>query len=215
MKVIMAVTGLAMIGYLVMHMFGNLKAFLGAEEFDNYAHWLKGDLGYPLLPKGWFIWIFRAVMLIVIVLHIWSAAWLTRQARAARGTKYVHRASMQQTYAARTMRWGGVILVLFLVFHILQFTAMVVRTGFAANATPYQAFVVSFSQWWLVLLYAVWLVAVCLHVRHGFWSAFATLGANTSPKARLILNGVAYTVAVLLFVGFLMAPVAALIGVIN
>lgn len=215
MKVTMAVTGLVMIGFLLVHMFGNLKVFLGPEEFDHYAHWLKTDVGVPLLPQGWFIWIFRFGMLLAIGLHIWSAAWLTKRAREARGTKYVHRSAIQETYAARTMRWGGVILVLFLVFHLLQFTAMVVRTGFGATATPYQAFIGTFTQWWLVLLYALWLVTVCLHVRHGFWSAFATLGANTSPKARVILNGVAYTVAVLLFVGFMVAPVAVLIGVVN
>ncbi|WP_415122064.1 succinate dehydrogenase cytochrome b subunit [Micropruina sp.] len=211
----MAVTGLIMVGFLLMHMYGNLKVFLGAEAFDHYAHWLKGDILYPLVPSGWFIWIFRAFMLAAIVLHAFSAWHLASRARAARGTKYVNRASIQETYSARTMRWGGVILAAFLVFHLLQFTAQVIKTGWGADAGPYEMFVVSFQQWWLVLAYLLWMITVCMHVRHGFWSAFATLGANTSAASRRVWNALAYAVAVLLFVGFMIAPVAVLFGVVK
>ncbi len=218
----MAVTGLVLIGFLLMHMYGNFKVFLGAEAFDHYAHWLKFDphaeggkadvILYPLIPNGWFIWVFRAVLLACLAGHMWSAWTLTQRARVARGSNYVVSKPMQQTYSARTMRWGGVLLAGFLVFHLLQFTALVVRTGFAADATPYEAVIASFSQWWVTLAYAIWLVAVCMHVRHGFWSAFATLGANTSPKAREVLNGAAWVIAILLYVGFMMMPVAVLMG---
>lgn len=214
-KVLMAATGLIMVGYLVAHMAGNLKVFLGADEFNHYAEWLKGDILAPILPSGWFIWIFRVVMLTAIVLHAWSAWQLASVARVARGSKYINGKKIQVSYAARTMRWGGVILAVGLVFHILQFTAQVVQTGFRSGAAPYDMFILSFQQWWLVLLYAIWMVTVTLHIRHGFWSAFATLGLNTSAKARGLLNGLAYTVAALLFVGFLIAPVAVLIGVVN
>ncbi len=215
MKVLMAVTGLIMIGFLLMHMYGNLKVFFGAESFDHYAHWLKGDILYPIVPAGWFIWIFRAFMLAAIVLHIWSAATLTVRARRARGTKYVNSKPIQQTYSARTMRWGGVILAGFLVFHILQFTSQTIKTGFTSESGPYEMFVLSFQQWWLVLAYALWMVTVCMHIRHGFWSAFATLGANTSATTRRWWNIGAYAVAVLLYVGFMIAPVAVLIGVVR
>lgn len=212
MKALMAITGLVMIGFLLMHMYGNLKVFLGADAFNHYAEWLKTDILYPLMPKGTFIWLFRAVMLLAIVLHMYSAWVLTQRAHVARSSKYVNDKRVQQTYASRTMRWGGVILAAILVFHLLQFTAHVVRTGFGAGATPFEMVVGSFSQWWLVLLYAVWVFIVTLHVRHGFWSALATLGAHTSPKSRSTLNALAWVVAVLLFVGFMIMPVGILFG---
>ncbi len=218
MKALMAITGLVMIGFLLMHMFGNLKVFLGADEYNHYAGWLKGatedgGLAAPILPAGWFLWLFRAVLLVAIVLHMYSAWVLTQRAHDARSAKYVNNKRVQQTYASRTMRWGGVILATILVFHILQFTAQVVRTGFDTGATPYDMVVASFSQWWLVLLYAVWVFVVTLHIRHGFWSALATLGAHTSPRARSLLNTLAWIVAVLLFVGFMVMPVGILFGI--
>ncbi len=208
----MAVTGLIMVGFLLMHMYGNLKVFAGAEQFDHYAHWLKGDILYPLVPKGWFIWIFRFVMLGAIVGHAFAAWALTARAHAARGSKYVVTKRLQQTYAARTMRWGGVLLAGFLVFHILQFTTQTITTGFEKGAGPYEMFIASFEQWWLVLAYALWVFVVCLHVRHGVWSALTTLGANTSERARAFLNGLAWVIAVVLFVGFMAPPAAVLLG---
>ncbi|MFZ1410900.1 MAG: succinate dehydrogenase cytochrome b subunit [Micropruina sp.] len=212
LKALMALTGLVMIGFLLMHMYGNLKVFLGEEAFDHYAHWLKGDILYPLIPSGWFIWLFRAFMVASIVAHIFAAYKLTVRAQAGRGRGYEVKKTIQQTYAARTMRWGGVILAGFLVFHLLQYTAMVLPVGFTVGDGPYDMVVHSFGNWWLVLAYALWLVTVCLHVRHGFWSAFTTLGANTSPNARAVLNGLAWAVAVLLFLGFMIMPVAVLLG---
>jgi len=221
----MAVTGLIMIGFLLMHMYGNLKMFMGPEAFNHYAHWLKFDphaeggsadvILYPLIPNGWFIWIFRFVLLAAIVLHIYSAATLWRRAKVANPSAYQAKKALAQTYSARTMRWGGIILAGFLVFHLLQFTALVLRTGFEADAAPYDAVVASFSQWWVVIAYALWLVAVCMHVRHGFWSAFTTLGANTSPKARAVLNGCAWIVAILLYIGFMIMPLAVVFKVIS
>lgn len=209
----MAITGLVMIGFLLMHMYGNLKVFLGADAFNHYAEWLKQDMLYPLMPHGTFIWLFRLVMLLAIVLHMYSAWVLTMRAHASRSTKYQNNVRIQQSYASRTMRWGGVILAAFLVFHLLQFTAQVATTGFAAGAKPYDMVIASFSQWWLVLAYAIWVLIVTLHVRHGFWSSLTTLGANTSAGARKVLNALAWIVAILLFVGFMAMPVAVLLGV--
>ena len=221
MKAMMAITGLIMIGFLLMHMYGNLKVFLGAEAFNHYADWLKYDahpedgidvILYPLIPNGWFIWIFRAVMLLAIVLHMYSAWVLTQRAHAAAPTKYQSTKRLAQTYSARTMRWGGVILAGFLVFHLLQFTAQVITVGFDSGAEPYDMVIAEFSFWWMVVAYGLWLITVVMHVRHGFWSAFTTLGANTSQKARDVLNGCAWVVAILLYVGFMIMPVAVLLG---
>lgn len=211
----MAVTGLVMVGFLLMHMYGNLKVFLGADAFNHYAEWLKGEILYPLMPAGTFIWVFRLVMLVAIVAHMYSAWVLTQRAHASRSTKYVNDKRVQQTYASRTMRWGGVILALFLVFHLLQFTVQAAQTGFSAGDSPYQMVIGSFSMWWMVVLYAIWVAIVSVHVRHGVWSALATLGANTSAKARGTLNGLAWIIAVLLFVGFMVMPLAVLLGMVK
>ncbi len=214
----MAVTGLIMIAFLLMHMYGNLKLFLGPEAFDHYAHWLKGateDGGilYPVLPAGWFIWIFRFVLVLSVILHIWSAASLVLATRARQGDKYVTRKTKAQTYSARTMRWGGVIIAVFLVFHLIQFT--IIPGSFGGNADePHTMVVAGFEQWWMVALYAVAMVLVVMHVRHGFWSAFTTLGGNTSSRAASVLNGLAWIVAVVLYVGFMIMPLAVLFGVI-
>ena len=216
----MAVTGLIMIAFLLFHMYGNLKMFVGFEAFDHYAHWLKGateDGGmlYPIIMQGQFIWIFRFVMVLAVLLHIWSAYTLSRQSIAVRGPKYVNDKRQAQTYSARTMRWGGVILLVGLIFHLLQFTTQTVQTGFTAGAEPYEMTVGAFGNWWLVLLYALWVGIVCSHVRHGVWSALTTLGANTSPAARSFLNGLAWVIAVVLFVGFMIMPLAVLFGWVN
>ncbi len=208
----MAITGLLLIAFLLMHMVGNLKMFLGPESFNHYAEWLKGEIFYPIFPAGSFIWLFRAVLVAAIVAHMYSAWVLTVRDRAARGSNYVVTKRRAQTYSARTMRWGGVILAGFLVFHLLQFTAQVVTTGFQAGATPYDMVIASFSQWWVTLAYAVWVAIVCLHVRHGVWSALTTLGAHTSPKARGFLNGLAWVIAIVLFVGFMIMPLAVQFG---
>nr|WP_255621852.1 succinate dehydrogenase cytochrome b subunit [Tessaracoccus sp. OS52] len=211
-KVIMAVTGLIMVAFLLMHMYGNLKMFAGAESFDHYAHWLKGDILYPIVPKGWFIWIFRVGLLASVVLHIWAAISLSRQTLSVRGPGYQKFRSQAQTYSARTMRWGGIIVAGFIIFHLLQFTVKVITPGFDPNAGPYEMFVLTFQQWWMVLLYAVLMAVICMHVRHGFWSAFTTLGANSSARSRKWLNWLGIAVAVLLYIGFMLPPVAVLFG---
>lgn len=212
-KVIMAVTGLIMVGFLLMHMYGNLKMFGGPDAFDGYAHWLKGDILYPIFPKGTFIWVFRLGMVASVVLHIWSAASLSRWTLKVRGEGYQKTKYLAQSYSARTMRWGGVIVLGFIIFHLLQFTIKAVTPGFDPLLHgPYEMMVLSFQQWWMVILYTLLMVIVCMHVRHGFWSAFTTLGANTSAKSRTALNLLGITVALLLFIGFMLPPVVVLFG---
>lgn len=214
-KAIMAVTGLFMILFLLMHMYGNLKMFIGEESYNHYAHWLKEDILYPIFPQGGFIWVFRIVLLLAVVLHIWSAASISKHTMKHRGPGYKNDKRQVQTYSARTMRWGGVIVLGFIIFHLLQFTIRAIRPGFSENDEPYMMVLNSFQQWWMVLLYAVLILIVCMHVRHGFWSAFATLGANTSAGARKWLNILAIAVAVILYIGFMIMPVAVLLGWIN
>jgi len=223
-KAVMAITGLILIGFLLMHMYGNLKMFVGVDAFDYYAHWLKGDTAhlpehdggimYPIMPAGTFIWVFRAVLLLAVILHMWSAITLWSKSAKAAGSKYQKTTRKAATYSARTMRYGGVIIALFLIFHLIQFTIAPGSMGGQASE-PHTMVVAAFQQWWMVLFYAICMAAVCMHVRHGFWSAFTTLGANTSPKARTVLNVLAYIAAIALFVGFMIMPLAVLFGLIG
>jgi succinate dehydrogenase / fumarate reductase cytochrome b subunit len=202
----MAVTGLFLIFFLLFHMYGNLKMFLGQEVYDEYAHWLKVDAFVPIFPHGGFIWVFRAIVLAALALHIWSAITLWLRANKATESRYAVTTRLEQTYSSRMMRWGGVILAGFLLWHLYQFTLA------PTNESPYAAVSEAFSQWYFVALYALWLIAVCMHVRHGFWSAFTTLGANTSAKAKLVLDGLAWIVAIAIYFGFILMPVAVLLG---
>ena len=214
-KVIMSVTGLIMIGFLLVHMYGNLKMFSGPEAFDGYAEWLKEDIFYPLMPHGTFIWVFRFVLLAALVAHIWSAASLAHTTLTVRGPKYNNQQRQVQTYSSRTMRWGGILVGGFIVFHLLQFTVRALQTGFSSSDGPYDMFVGSFSLWWVFALYAVLILLVCMHIRHGFWSAFQTLGLNSSAKSRKALSLLAMGVAVVLYVGYMLPPLAVLIGWVN
>ncbi len=221
LKALMAVSGLIMIGFLLAHMYGNLKVFAGQEAFDEYAEHLR-TIGEPILPYGGALWIIRVVLLAAIIAHIYSAATLWRRARRARGgesaTKRYQttkaRRGVQRTYASFTMRWGGVTIVLFVIFHLMEFTWGWVHPG-GASDSPYQRVVDGFGVWWVVLAYTIALIAVGFHLRHGTWSALTTLGANTSSVARRRLNLLAYAVAIVIVVGFLLPPYAILFGLVN
>ena len=218
LKAVMAGTGLIMIGYLLAHAFGNLKLFSGQEAFDSYSHHLR-ELLTPILPFGGTLWIIRVVLLASVALHMYSAITLSFRARRSVGLRgryqsKKNRGGTTSTYASRTMRWGGVIIALFVFFHILHLTLNVIAPG-GAEASPYLRTVVGFQQWYIVLVYTLAMLAIGFHLRHGLWSAFATLGANTSAAARSRLNKLSIAVAVVLVVGFLSGPFAVLIGVIK
>ena len=212
LKALMAVSGLIMIGYLLAHMYGNLKVFAGQQAFDDYAHHLR-TLGEPILPHSG-----------TALDHPRGAAGrggrarATRRSRcgpaparpavaAARSATSPPRATrgVQRTYASFTLRWGGIVIVLFVVYHLLHFTWNVIHPG-GASDSPYQRVVNGFGVWWVVLAYTVAMIAVGFHLRHGTWSALTTLGANTSAVARHRLNLLAYAVAGVVTVGFLLPP---------
>ncbi|MBB1587396.1 MAG: succinate dehydrogenase cytochrome b subunit [Propionibacterium sp.] len=218
-KALMAVTGLILIVFLLVHMYGNLKMFVGYEAFDHYAHWLKGateDGGImaPIMPAGQFIWVFRAALLLAIALHVWSAATLSVKTVKNRGDKYQVTKRQAQTYSSRTMRWGGVIILFFVIFHLVQFTIVPGILGGKA-ADPHTMVLAGFQQWWITALYAVSILFVCMHIRHGFWSAFATLGGNLSVNSRKWLNIIALVVSVALYVGFMIMPLWVQFGILK
>lgn len=213
-KAVMAVTGLVMLGYLVVHMLANLKIFFGPDEFNGYAHWLR-TIGEPALHHEWFLWGVRFALLASVLLHGIAAYQLTRLDRAARPVGYRHRGgpARRDSYAVRTMRWGGVILALFIVWHILDLTTGTVNPHGEAGR-PYENVVASFSTWYGNAIYGVAMLAVGLHIRHGFLSAARSLGALT-PRWTRPLRVTANVLALALTVGFLAVPIAVLTGVVS
>ncbi|MGW8400578.1 succinate dehydrogenase [Streptomyces lydicus] len=210
-KTVMAVSGLIMLLYLVVHMLGNLKIFFGAAEFNHYAHWLR-VVGEPFMHEEWTLWLVRVVLLAAVVAHATSAYQLSRRDIRARPGKYVHR-KPRASYATRTMRWGGIILGLFLVWHLLDLTTGTVHAGFRPGH-PYQNVVDTFSTWYGNVIYLVAMVALGLHVRHGFWSAAQSLGVGSRSRDRL-LKTTANALALVLTVGFVSVPVAVMTGVVS
>jgi len=218
LKVLMAVTGLIMVGYLLAHMYGNLKIFSGQEAFDSYAEHLR-ELGEPILPRTGLLWILRVVLLASVLAHTYAAVALWRRAARARGgaKRYYSsrgRLGVQRTYASFTLRYGGIIIGLFVIYHLLHLTWNVITPG-GASASPYERVVNGFSIWWVVLSYTVAVVALGFHLRHGMWSALTTLGLNTSSRARRQLNLLAHLVAGVITIGFLLTPYAILLGLVT
>lgn len=210
-KAVMAATGLIMLGYLVAHMVGNLKIFFGPGEFDSYAHWLR-TIGEPVLHYEWFLWILRVVLVAAVVLHGVAAYQLSRRDLAARPDKYRHTRA-RTSYATRTMRWGGVILLLFLVWHLLDLTTLDANPN-AQHGHPYANIVASFDRWYVALFYILAMLALGLHIRHGFWSAAQTLGVN-SPRRDRALKATANALAALLTLGFVAVPIGVLTGIVS
>ncbi|MEV7866488.1 succinate dehydrogenase [Streptomyces sp. NPDC088124] len=211
-KAVMAVSGLIMLGYLVAHMLGNLKIFFGASEYNGYAHWLR-TMGEPLLHYEWALWLVRIVLVAAVVLHGVCAYQLSRRDIAARPNRYVHRRP-RASYATRTMRWGGIILALFIVWHILDLTTGTAHPGGFQPGHPYQNVVDTFSTWYGNTVYLVAMIALGLHVRHGFWSAAGTLGVGSATRDR-VLKTTANTLALALTAGFVAVPVAVMTGVVS
>ena len=211
-KVVMAVTGIVLVGFVIAHMLGNLKIFLGAQAIDAYAAFLR-TMGEPLFPYSVLLWVVRIVLLACVAWHITAAVQLTRMSRAARPHGYDTKESIATTYAARTMRWSAVILILFIVYHLLHLTGGVVgfQPGQFRELSVYHNVVAGFSVWYVSLFYIVAMACLCLHLDHGIWSLLQTLGwnnARTTSTLRSLSRGVALAV----FVGFISVPVAVLAG---
>lgn len=211
LKYVMAVSGAIMFLYLVAHMVGNLKIFMGAESIDLYAEWLR-VVGEPAVPAQTVLWIVRVVLLVAVIGHIVAATVLARRAAKARPVKYAHRSRVEGSYAARTMRWGGVIIALFIVYHILDLTTGTLNPN-GRYGEVYANVVADFApqRWYVTLFYVLAVVAVALHLRHGLWSALQSLG-RTSERNRRAVRATANVVAIGLAVGFLAVPISVTFG---
>jgi succinate dehydrogenase / fumarate reductase, cytochrome b subunit len=211
-KVVMAVSGIILVLYLIAHMIGNLKAFGGRDAFNHYSEWIR-TIGEPAVPAQTTLWIIRVVLLAAVVAHIVSAVLLWRQAKRARPERYVTRKPVAQSYASRTMRWGGVIILAFVIYHILDLTVGAVNPD-GTGTTPYDRLVAGFSNPIVVAFYVIALVLLGMHLRHGIWSATQTLGQSNRRRERTV-NLFALAFSVVLIGGFLVVPFSVLFNIID
>ena len=206
-KIVMGVTGLIGIGFVLLHMAGNLLAFRGSEALNAYAHFLAST--------GELLWLLRFVLIAAVILHVIAAYQLTLQNRAARPVGYVNREPQVSTWAARTMRWGGVLLLVFIVLHIMHFTNPGWRPdGVFVKSDVYANVVISFRIWWVTLFYVLAMMSLGLHLYHGVWSSVRSIGA-AQPSPRPLHRRVALALAVALWLGFTAVPVAVFAGLIG
>jgi succinate dehydrogenase / fumarate reductase cytochrome b subunit len=211
-KVVMAVTGAVLILFVIAHMAGNLKIFSGPVEINAYSHFLR-EVGWPELGYGQLLWIVRIVLLVCAVLHITAATQLTRMNWQARPVGYESKKDIETSWGALTMRWGGVLLAVFIVFHLFHFTGGVVgfQPGQFEHLMVYQNVVAGFSVWPISAFYILAMIALCFHLDHGIWSMLQTLGwvnVDNTKSIRMISR----IVAIVIFAGFVSVPISVLAG---
>lgn len=211
-KAVMGVSGLLLAGFVLVHMAGNLKMYLGAQAFNAYAEGLR-SMGSPMLPHGGALWLARLVLLAAVVAHLVSAWLVTQRSRAARGGAYVRHNYVRSDYAVRTMRWGGVILLLFIVYHLLHLTLGTVHPDFRAG-DAFHNVVEGFQNPWVCLFYIAANLALGLHLFHGVWSSLQSLGAN-HPRYNRWRETAAALVAFVVTAGNLSFPIAVLTGIVH
>ncbi|MEO8560719.1 MAG: succinate dehydrogenase cytochrome b subunit [bacterium] len=214
-RIIMAVTGLLLVVFVIGHMVGNLQQFLGPVRMNAYAAFLKSS--------GELLWIARLGLLVATGLHVLMAWQLTRIKHAARPIDYVQRTPQVSTLASRTIRWGGLLLLVFIVFHILHFTTGTVFPIASRPDAQYPAFshtdvygnvVSAFRNPWVVAFYVVSMLVLMLHLFHGAWSSIRTLGLSR-PSSHPLHRRVSTAIALVVWLGFTAIPVAVLLGVVR
>lgn len=204
----MAVTGIIGIGFVIGHMAGNMLVFKSAEAMNAYGKFLHTTAGELL-------WIVRVVLVLAVILHVIAAYQLTQISHAARPEPYAKREPQVSTLASRLMRWGGVLLLVFIVFHILHFTTGTIDpAGAFAEYHPYENVVGSFRIWWVSLFYIVAMLFLGLHLYHGTWASLRTIGAR-SRSDKPLHRRIGAVLAIVIWAGFTLIPVAVLLGVIQ
>lgn len=216
-KVIAAVTGLILFGFLLGHVTGNLKVFTGNTDggmphIDEYGHFLR-VVGEPMVPKEGVLWGARVVLLVSVLLHILVVIQLAMHSQEARPTGYVKTKRSMASLSALYMMFSGGLIAFFIVFHILHFTAGMLPLGDFKEGQIYFNLYQSFSpQYWFVsLFYIVTMVVIGLHLNHGVWSLFQTLGLDNPDRNKMIRIGTT-VVTVLIIAGFIAVPLSFLAG---
>ncbi len=208
----MALTGLVLFGFVFTHMLGNLKAFLGAEEFNAYAEGLR-SFGAPLIPHGYFLWAFRIGLIGALIVHVVTMVQLWAMAGGARPKGYKQAVHLEDGVSSRTMRLGGIVIVSFVAYHLMHMTIGNVHPNFIVG-DAYNNLVVGFQSVPVAVVYSIAVIALGFHLHHGIWSMFQSLGMNHLKYNHLRrVFALAFTIAVV--VGFLTIPVAIATGIIQ
>ena len=201
-KAVMAVSGFILFLFVLGHMLGNLQVFEGPEQFNRYAVLLR------IVPEG--LWAVRIILLIMVILHIVAAVQLALRKRAARPIGYAKRKAVGSTYASRTMYWSGPIILVFVIYHLLDLTTGNLNPDFA-EGDVYHNVIASFSNPFVSAWYIFAMVLLALHLRHGVWSMFQSLGLS-HPRYTPALRRAATFFAVIIFLGFVSVPIGVLTG---
>ncbi|MFQ3573562.1 MAG: succinate dehydrogenase cytochrome b subunit [Thermodesulfovibrionales bacterium] len=213
-KIIMAVTGLFLLLFLIVHLIGNSTIYIGPDGINTYA---KGLHSLPPL-----VWSFRIAMLLVFSLHVYFGIRLTLENRQAKPNGYAISKTLKTTFGSKTMIWSGLIILAFLIYHLLHFTLQVTQPHFVAVQNPdafgrpdvYKMIILSFQKIAISLIYAVGLSALMIHLTHGVQSIFQTLGINNDrimPK----IKALGIFVAIVLLVAYMAIPTAVLTGILK
>lgn len=212
-KWVMALTGIGLMGFVFAHMVGNLKMFQGREAFDAYAHGLR-ELLYPIAPHSFVLWIMRLGLIVMFALHIHSAYSLTRMNATSRPTRYQSpRDYIAANFASRTMRWTGIIIGLYVLFHLADLTWGWANPDYVYGAA-YDNLVASLERWWVAAIYVVANVALGIHLFHGAWSMFQSIGLN-SPRYNPARRTFAVAFAVVVAGANIAFPIAVLAGLVD
>jgi succinate dehydrogenase cytochrome b subunit len=204
-KIVMALTGAIGVGYLVAHVSGNLLVFAGPERINAYAALLKSNPGL--------LWTARTILIVAVLLHILAAYQLARRSQKSRPISYKRWRAVGSDFASRTMRWTGPLVGLFIVYHLLHFTLGTVHPSFDER-NVYHNIISGFQVWYVSAIYIIAMLGLSLHLYHGAWSMFESLGINHLKYNRLI-RVLATVVTVVVVVGFISIPVAVLLGFIS
>jgi succinate dehydrogenase / fumarate reductase cytochrome b subunit len=208
----MALSGIAIVGFVIAHLYGTLKIFLGAEETDEYGEALR-ELGGDLFPHSYLLWILRIGLIVAFVVHIHAAVSLDLRNRRARGDS-TETDLIAATYASRTMLWSGIIVGVFIVFHLADLSWG--RTGYDyERGSVYANQIETFNRPGITAIYLAGVAAMTVHLQHGLWSLFQSLGVSANAVSHRHRRILASALAVALGVGYAAIPVAVLAGIID
>ena len=201
-KLLMAASGIILTGFVLVHMSGNLLVFRGPEAINSYAATLKHN--------ALILWGVRGILLAALIVHVVTAAQLTRVANEGRPVGYARYEVQASTLASRTMRWGGVFILLFVILHLLHFTTGTIHPEFVPDDVDHNVRT-AFARPLIAGLYTAAMIALGMHLYHGVWSVFQTLGVR-NPTVGAMKRKIAGGLALLIYVGFSLVPLAGMLG---
>ncbi len=213
-KFVMALSGIAIVGFVIVHLVGTLKIFLGPEETNAYGEALR-DLGGHLVPRTHLLWIFRLGLIGAFAVHIQAAFSLDRRNRKARGrATYNRREYLAATYASRTVLWSGIIVGLFIVFHIADLTWGATNDDFV-RGDAYNNQIDSFSNPAITVIYLAAIVALVMHLQHGLSSLFQSMGSRIAWITETVRKRFAMAASIAIGIGYASMPLAVQFGYLS